>query len=884
MVGGASRVEPQVFICHSSVDADSARAICARLEASGIGCWIAPRDPIPGVPYARQIVNAIGAARVVLLVFSANANTSRPVLSELELASNRGKPILPVRIEDVQPSSNLEFYVRATHWFDGVSRPFEKILPQLVRDVRMLLTSSEYVATAPSDGELAVRKASNLPLQLTSFVGRDRDVAQVEELLHENRLVTLVGSGGAGKTRAAVEAGAGMLDGYRDGARFVEFAPISDGALVAPTIARVLGVRESPDSPLLDTLVAHLQTRNLLLILDNCEHVIDDVRGVAAAILRGSRGVRILATSRESLNIAGERVFRLPSLDVPPAGETMTAASARRYGAVALFADRALAANVRFELSDESAPFVAEICRRLDGIPLAIELAAARTTVLSPQRLAERLDERFRVLTGGDRSALPRHQTMRALIDWSYDLLSEEERALFRRLSIFASGFTLDGAGAVAGSENRDAIEVLELVSSLLGKSLVQSDPADVDRYRLLESTRQYAHEKLASGGELEHTADRHFNYMAQQLKRAGEEYEATTSDAAVVDLAIELEDVRAALDWALRHHSAADAADFFLTTRLWALLGLHREAVDRAKQLLELVDTRDFTRRARLQRMIAICSVRLGHHAQARDAAEQALRNARMSSHSGTLADCLLTFADVMAHARRFDEAQSAIDEAEAVGSPSPSRKLQTFYARGVNASIRGDQELAAEAFAQARDLCASGGNDAGVVTATLNLAEFEHARGATDRAIELAMSERARAERLPNRGDWAFLMMNLAAYLCATDDLHGACRIACEAIRFYANQDPEGAFTAIGLEHLALCFALGGNLRTAATLEGYAQQTFVKLGFEREYTERTSYERLMELLRSNLPGIELDSLLARGERMEAREALALSECSEHT
>ncbi|MGB8909971.1 MAG: TIR domain-containing protein [Candidatus Cybelea sp.] len=871
-------MEPQVFICHSSADAGSARAICARLEASGIGCWIAPRDPMPGVPYARQIVNAIGAARVVLLVFSANANASRQVLSELELASNRGKPIMPVRIEDVQPSSNLEFYVRATHWFDGVSRPFEEILPQLVRDVRMLLTSSEYVATAPSNGELAVRKASNLPLQLTSFVGRDRDVAQVEGLLHENRLVTLVGSGGAGKTRAAVEAGAGMLDGYRDGARFVEFAPISDGALVAPTIARVLGVRESPDSPLLDTLVAHLQTRNLLLILDNCEHVIDEVRSVAAAILRGSRGVRILATSRESLNIAGERVFRLPSLDVPPAGETMTAASAERYGAVALFADRALAANVRFELSDESAPFVAEICRRLDGIPLAIELAAARTTVLSPQRLAERLDERFRVLTGGDRSALPRHQTMRALIDWSYDLLSDEERALFRRASIFASGFTLEGAHAIGGDEAHDEIAVLELLSSLVDKSLVQNDPVDVDRYRLLESTRQYAREKLVVDGELDRTADRQFAYMMQQLKTAGEEYETTTSDAAVVRLAVELEDARAALDWALHRHRPSDAADLFLATRLWAFLGLHREAVDRAKQLLELADSNDFTRLARLWETIAVSAVRLSHHTSARDAAEQALNNARRSNEPETLADCLLTFVDVMAHARRFDEAQSALEEAGAVGSPSPRRKLRAINARGVTASIRGDLELAADAFAQARKLCASVGNDAGVVSATIGLAEAEHARGETENAIKVARSERTRAERLPNRGDWAFLMLNLAGYLCAVNDLSAAREAAYKALSFYAVSDPDGPITAIALEHLALCFAGDGDLQTAAALEGYARKTFAKLGFEREHTERASHDRLMELLERNLSEAELGSLLDRGERMEAREALARS------
>ena len=286
----------------------------------------------------------------------------------------------------------------------------------------------------------------------------------------------------------------------------------------------------------------------MLLVIDNCEHLIDDVRIVVNAILRSCPDICIVATSRESLNVAGERVFRLPSLAVPPAGEVVTTASAQQYGAVTLFADRAIASDGRFTLSDENVQTVAEICRRLDGIPLAIELAAARIKVLSPQQLLSRLNERFRVLTGGDRSALPRHQTMRALIDWSYDLLSDPERALFRGLSIFAAGFTLEGAAAVCSGEDCDEIAVLDLLSSLVDKSLLQTDPGAEERYRLLESTRQYAREKLEEIGEFEDAARRHLAYLAQLFKKAGMEYETTLSGGAVMPLAVELEDARTPL------------------------------------------------------------------------------------------------------------------------------------------------------------------------------------------------------------------------------------------------------------------------------------------------------------------------------------------------
>jgi predicted ATPase len=867
----------EVFICHSSADAAVARDICDHLEGSGVGCWIAPRDPVPGIPWGQQIVNAIAAARVVLLVFSPHANDSQPVLNEVELAANRRKIILPVRIADVAPSVSLEFYLRAIHWFDAATRPLDDAWSQLIADVQSLVAPEQSPGESIEGSSRAARAPNNLPSQVTTFVGREQSMAEIAKLLRTNRLVTMVGSGGAGKTRTAIEVGSALLGEFPDGVWLVELAPVSNGSLVAGTIARVLGVRESMDRPTLDALLEELRLRRALLVIDNCEQVIDDVRIVANAILRTCPALRILATSRESLNIAGERVFRLPSLAVPPPSKSVTARAAMQYGAVTLFVDRALASDGRFTLTDDNAGTVAEICRRLDGIPLAIELAAARIKVLSPQQLAQRLDERFRVLTGGDRSALPRHQTMRALIDWSYDLLSDPERALFRRLSIFAAGFTLEGATSVCGDEGCDEIAVLDLLSSLVDKSLLQADPGAEERYRLLESTRQYAREKLVEAGEFESCANRHLAYLAELFKKSGEKYEMTMSGTAIADLAPELEDARYALEWAERH-AVTEAADFFLATSLWAQLGLNREAIARAQRLVELLGEDDYARLARLWERIAFCSENIGRGTVALDGVERALRYARESGDTGVIADCLLRYADVLARARRFDDAFAVIDEAESFGPSSMRRDQQVLYVRALTELICGDLDAASASFARSREVFAAAGNDAGMVSVSLNLAEVDHARGATNEAIEIVRSALPSAEKLPDRNMWALLMRNLAGYLGAVGDAAGARRAAREAIEFYGSDDPEGPLAATSLEHLALALALDGDFERAAILEGYSDATFRRLGFEREYTERKSHERLLELLNQRVQQAELTDLLARGRRMGTREAFAAS------
>ncbi len=404
-------------------------------------------------------------------------------------------------------------------------------------------------------GPWADAAITNLPLALTSFIGRERELDEIAKLMHHHRMVTLTGAGGVGKTQTALHV-ANALSGADGGAVcFIGLAPIGNPSLVTSTIASTLGLQQVSDRPLLEALVAYLKNKVLLLILDNCEHVVMEAATAAQALLAGCPHVRILTTSREALRAAGEYIYSIPSLRVPSAEATRTlsAADAVEYAAILLFGNRAEAAESHFAITDENAPTVADLCRRLDGIPLAIELAAARVNVLPVKSIVEKLTDRFRILTGCERTALPRQHTMRATIDWSYDLLSAPERKLFELLSVFAGGFTLGAATNVCAGDDVAEGDVLDLLSSLVDKSLLVTDLfASEPRYYLLESFRQYALEKLATNGERNIVAHRHaiaYLEQARQLERA-HFYEPDEIARAQADL--ELDNWRAALHWTL--------------------------------------------------------------------------------------------------------------------------------------------------------------------------------------------------------------------------------------------------------------------------------------------------------------------------------------------
>jgi predicted ATPase/DNA-binding CsgD family transcriptional regulator len=427
--------------------------------------------------------------------------------------------------------------------------------PSAARDPRRLRAVESAARAEPAPRALE-RPTHNLPLELSSFVGREREVAGAKDRLTDTRLLTLTGPGGCGKTRLALVVASELVEDFEEGAWWVALASLPDPDLVPQAVASALGVREASGRSLSEALIECLKIKELLLILDNCEHLIDACALLADTLLHACPGLRILTTSREALGVAGEASWPVPSLSLPNTEHQRPTEELARYEAIRLFVERAKAAVPSFELTKETAPAVARVCARLDGIPLAIELAAAKTRVLSVEQILKRLEDSFRLLTTASRTADPRHKTLRTTIDWSHDLLSDEERALFRRLSVFAGGWTLEAAEEVCAGEGSEKDEVLDLLTHLVDKSLVLvSGGGDEEaRYRFLETVRQYAREKIKESGEEPETQRRHAVLFAVLGMRAEPGLHSAEEVTWRRQLATEHDNLRAALAWGAKH------------------------------------------------------------------------------------------------------------------------------------------------------------------------------------------------------------------------------------------------------------------------------------------------------------------------------------------
>ena len=549
----------------------------------------------------------------------------------------------------------------------------------------------------------------NLPVQLTSFIGRTREISEVRRLLPTTRLLTLTGAGGCGKTRLALHVATELLEQFPDGVWVVDLSPLSDSTLITHSVAAILSVRDGPDRSLDDALADYFRSRRALLLLDNCEHLIAACAQLVESLLRVAANLHVLATSREGLGVPGETVWRVPSLSVPASSDVVAPETLAQYEAVRLFVERAAAVTPSFAITEGNGATVAEVCRRLDGIPLAIELAAVRLNVLSVDQINARLKDRFRLLTGGSRTAVARQRTLEATIDWSYDLLSETERTLLCRVSVFPGGWTLEAGEDVCAGDGIEKESVLDLLSRLVDKSFVnvEGDTSRDRRYRCLETVRQYGRERLLRSGDAERVRDRHLSFFAELIRRAEPELKKADQVSWLNRMQLEHDNVRSALDWCLaepdRSETGLELAGAL--TWFWFKRGYLREARQWLERALAASPTSPPGLRAKAIVNLGFMVLFQGDLLTALARADEGAALGRDAGDLLTAADCLFLQGMVALQRNRIDQAVefAAACQNVAIASGDPWIQAHPFELLGFAARLEGHFERAAQFFDQA-------------------------------------------------------------------------------------------------------------------------------------------------------------------------------------
>jgi non-specific serine/threonine protein kinase len=686
---------------------------------------------------------------------------------------------------------------------------------------------------------------SNLPAQVSSFIGREVELAEVRRLVGGPRLVTLTGAGGAGKTRLALQVAAGLLEDAGDagdGVWFADLAPLGDPDLVAVTVADVLGVRQEPGRPVLGTLVEAVGGRGLLVLLDNCEHLIGACAKLADALLRGCPELALLATSREPLGIGGERVYRVPSLGTPADGDEAGVIWASE--AVRLLADRAAAQGVPLAGDGPAAEVAGRICRRLDGIPLAVELAAARLRGMPAAELEARLDERFALLTGGSRAGLPRQRTLRAMVDWSWELLAGAERAVLARLSVFAGGFGLAAAEAVAAGPDAPAGEVLGHLGALVDKSLVQFDDTGTGRYRLLETVRQYAAGQLEALGPaaVHHARAAHRGYYLALAEAAAPQLVAADQAEWLDRLDAELGNLRAAIAFSLTGPDPAPGLRLAASLRVyWQVRGHAAEAASALQALLEAPAAQQATLlRARALAAAANLLVQTDGYAAAGDYCQEGLAIARVGGDEYLVADLLQIGSWPLLRQGQSDAALPLIEQglnlARRLQEPHLTGRL--LSARSFALNVGGNPVGAARDAAESLRLYRQAG-DRILVGATLgNLGNYELSTGDLDAARRHLAESVDIAHALNARDGMVYWTFNLGLTEYLSDSPEAAEALFAESLDLARRMGIKG-LVGYALIGLALTDCGGADPGRSARLHGAADQALADLGHALEPLE---------------------------------------------
>ena len=721
---------------------------------------------------------------------------------------------------------------------------------------------------------------NNLPVQLTSFIGREKEIADIKRSMATTHVLTLLGPGGAGKTRLALQIAAECVDLLHDGVWLVDLAPISDPTLVAQTAASAVGLREPGRSPM-EALIDFLRPKSLMLILDNCEHVLAAAADLCSGLLRHAPNLRILATSRETLGITGELVYRVPPLPLPDPHDAASPDSVGQFAAVQLFVERATFQQPGFAITTSNAKTIATICRRLDGIPLALELAAARVKVLSLDQIAARLNDRFRLLTGGARTDLPHHQTLRAAMDWSYDLLPEDERALFRRLSVFVGGFTLEAAESVcADAAGLDSSHVLDLLSRLVDKSLVTVDDRAKSevRYRLLETVRQYSFDRMVEAGEVERVRNRHRDFYQNLAERAELELTGPEQKTWLDRLEIEHDNYRAALEWSMADAKGAEAA-----TRLagslwwfWEVRGYWSEARRWLKAALARKEGVSAAARAKALNAASGIALRQGDSAETKAFAQESLELSRQLGDKRTTASCLVILGTQACRMQDYKQAAELSGESLTL-SREVGDNWGTAWAQGILGLVAAEEKdytrataLMEESIQGMRTL----GTQWGMGIMLVNLGLVTREQGDLARAVSLFEEALGVLRQLGDKSYISYTQLNLGAVASALGEHTRAAQLYADSLALRKElEDRRGMATCVA----ALgCTAAGlGDFDRAARLLGAAEAMRERVGGSIPALIRKEHEGRVVETRQALGDIRFKTAWDAGRAMTAELAI---------
>ena len=728
----------------------------------------------------------------------------------------------------------------------------------------------------------------NLPLARTSFVGRERETLQVKRLLAMTKLLTLTGAGGCGKTRLALKVASDLVGAYSEGAWLVDLAPLSEGELVPQAVAQALGVPEQPGRPLTATLEDALRSRKMLLVVDNCEHLIEAVVGLVDSLLDSCPKLRVLATSRERLNAAGEVAWVVPSLTIPYSRqEAYTPPELEGYESVRLFVDRANQRDPFFELTLRNGQAVAQVCRRLEGIPLAIELAAGRMGMLSAEQLASRLEDFLKLLTGG-LTADPRHRTLRATLEWSHELLSEPERVLFGRLSVFAGGWALEAAEEACSGEGIEQDEVLELLSELVDKSLVVAEAGEEEmpRFRMLEPVRQYGQERLQESGTAEWVTEHHAKYYLALAQEAEPELEGADQIRWMDRLEAEHDNLRAALSWALEGGQAELGLRLAGALRLfWVGRSHYREGRHWYEEGLKRGHSAPQQVRAKALFGAGFFTSSLGENELARERFEDGLVLYRQVGDRRGAANCARFLGWIRFELGDWERAEELFEEALPLARESGSIRdtCNALSTLSYMAACRGDVKRARARGEESLAIAREAGDTTSVAYASQFLAvtamlggDYERAQTLFEAALEITRST-------GNRKGQAVSLNNLGLVALCQGDYARAAKLSSESLR-QSEESLDHQVLTWALDALAAVCAQRGYVGKAARLWGAAEALREASGFSQPPDDKRVLEPFLEAACSRLDEATFQAAWEEGRAMTEEQAVehALSEKEE--